>query len=247
MEKYTEFNDPVTGINPYLRPLKYELSFLSVFTSFILFRILFSLPAFIRKYTAGTLSRIVYENKATENSIKKGRIFMSTYSSLFDLPVLYKILHNPTVYLIRDTEILEIDRKNIIHNVQQSEVEQKIKGNSPVVFLMGGGLTNGEVFISTREIEKIADPEYVISLQYEPNLAYDINLFDIKVYPHFRSEINSFFYHLIYYSTIKKDPICKVSVADTLYDLSERTGIEISTALDSKATLKFLKLFNFDQ
>ncbi|KAH9386085.1 uncharacterized protein NEMAJ01_0981 [Nematocida major] len=247
MEKYTEFNDPVTGINPYLRPIKHRITLLSLVFRMLLVRAMLCLPFFLYKHLKGSYAQVKYEKKETVDALRKNRVFMCTYTCIFDTSVLYQVLNNPSIYIIRGTQVLLIDNKNMLRASSKAQVLEEIEAGKYVVFLIGGGITNGKVLVSTSDIEEIFDVERVISLQYAPSLAYDISLFDLKVYPQFRSKISSFIYHLMYYATLQAPPMCYISVHHTLYDMSEKTGVEVSKALDSKTTLKFLKMFGFDE
>ncbi|KAI5192038.1 hypothetical protein NEMIN01_1786 [Nematocida minor] len=245
MEKYTEFSDSVTGINPYIRIIKYQFTIFNMIVKLTVFKMLVSLPVFLYKYAAGSFASVKYENRETEKKIKSRKIFLSTYSSIFDVSLLHKILKSPSVYLLRNGKIFAVSRHNMIKPADKSEIDKKVETGRVVVFMMAGGITNGTIYTNPSEVLEAVDVQQVLSLKYSPDATYDINLFDICILPQFSSQVVAFLYHLFYYLTIPRVPVCTVSAADTLEDLSEKTRVEISRSIDSKTTEKFLKKFSF--
>lgn len=238
MEKYTGFCDLVTGINPYVRITKYHFSMtnfilqLGILKAFLLF------PLFIyRSFTNSFVT--VKDETQTKAILRQKRVFLSTFSSIYDLSVLHRIIENPSIYILRNKKLISISRFNVLKDAE------KIEGKN-IVFLMGGGVTNGEIFLNPAEFSKIADIQQYISISYSPSVSYDINFFDIFVLPQFRSSFVALFYHLLYFTTVKTQPISTVTTAETIYELSEKTKKEISLTIDSEVTEKFLGQFNFD-
>ncbi|EIJ88248.1 hypothetical protein NEPAR06_0345 [Nematocida parisii] len=242
MEKYTEFNDPVTGINPYIRQTKYRISLFSIIFSSILIKIVLYLPGFLYKYFfSGKFTNIA---NISNKKLSGGRVYLCTYTTIYDMRTLYCIFNNPMVYLVKGKNIIRVNKYGIERSTNTEEIKKAVSIGTTVVFLMGGGITNGKVYINTAIEQDISAISQYISLQYTPDITYNINLFGRWLYPQFTSKIGSFMYHLMFYATMKETPICKVRVAEALADLSEITQIEISNGLNSKTTQKFFSVFN---
>lgn len=250
MEKYTEFNDLVTGINPYIRIIKHRYTIGNFIFNLGVFRAFLLLPLFLYRYFFGSFVKVKYATESTKQRIRKNRVFLCTYSSIFDLPVLYSIFTCPSVYILRNKTIFSINKYNIMKKITDtsdtSEITKKIEKGDTVIFLMGGGITNGEIYANPDEVSQIVDIQQTIALEYIPNLSYDINLFDLCVIPQFRRWSFSVLYHLLYCIILPSDPVCTVTAESTIHELSEKTRKEISISIDSKTTENFLKQFNFD-
>ncbi|KAI5161631.1 hypothetical protein NEAUS03_1691 [Nematocida ausubeli] len=245
MEKYTKFNDPVTGINPYVRVTKYKILPFPVLVFNLILNAVLCMPVFLYKYFwSGIFTPLA--NPIPRKLKKIGRTYICTYTSIFDVNNLYRIFGNPSIYAVQDTRILKIDRYNVQTYTNIAELYKAVQSQDTVILLMGGGMTNGEIYINTTEIEDVPEIDGFISLKYTPSTSYNINLFNRWIYPLFTSMAASFLYYLIFYITMGgKPPLCKITVANTLEELSDKTKIEISRSHNSTTTKKFFKAFAF--
>ncbi|EHY65810.1 hypothetical protein NERG_01417 [Nematocida ausubeli] len=243
MEKYTEFSDPVTGINPYVRVTKYKILLFPVLFFKLILNAVLCMPVFLYKYFwSGIFTPLA--NPIPKKLKKTGGTYICTYTSIFDVNNLYRIFGSPSIYAVQDRKILKIDRYNVQTYTSIENLHRAVQSQNTVILLMGGGMTNGEIYINTTEIEDVPEIDGFISLKYTPSTSYNINLFNTWIYPQFTSRAASFLYYLVFYITMSgSTPVCKITVANTLADLSDKTKIEISGSHNSTTTKKFFKAF----
>lgn len=241
MEKYSSFSDPVTGHNPYIRKVRREFRVLDVFTSLLVFQVLYCLPCFLYAIIRGRLVTIKQSEIAKAKPGKK-RVFACTSTSIFDPLVLHKVFRNPKLFMVTPKQVFALNRYSVYTKVAPSAIEAAASQPEPTVLFLSGGLTNELLLLDvTREAQQYR-VEGFIALKYTPASTGDIGLFRRHSLPQFSSLISSLAYHFFFYLTSTTTPNVTIFTADTLPELAKRAKTEIAEGLTMDTTEQFLKV-----
>lgn len=245
MEKYSAFNDPVTGANPYIREIKRRYTLRTLFTTSSLLSVLFFLPFFIFRVM---FKKVVSKPKPSaelEKALESGKkTFYCTYTSLFDTNTLFTIFNSPKIFLITEIGIYSISEYNVHRKSSEKEINAaRLKGDIVILFL-SGGLTNMTALVNVdADIEK-HKVDGCIAIKYKPIVTYDIGVFSKPPLPQFTSYKYALFYYLLFFATCKTTKITpSVIFSPSLHGLAQKTGIEIAKETDKSTSYKFLCAF----
>ncbi|KAI5185737.1 hypothetical protein NEHOM01_1029 [Nematocida homosporus] len=231
MEKYSNFCDPTTGINPYTRDIKRHITLLSLFTTPILVTVLMHLPRFLWQLFTGGLLTITPSPSLAKARTRGVSVFACTYTSLFDTHALFALFKHPRIYLLTTTATYTVSRFNVLTKTPMPRLESATP-EAPIILFLSGGLTNGRILLDT----PTRSMSY-LSLTHTPPPT-DINLFS-QVTPQFYSLLPALAYHFVY-CAIFKNPRVVPKWAETLPDLADITGLDIAKGFTNETTAQFL-------
>ncbi|KAI5179570.1 hypothetical protein NEOKW01_0033 [Nematocida sp. AWRm80] len=247
MEKYSDFNDPTTGVNPYIRPIKAEYLLRKPLVYITLIRMVFWFPLLIYRVVMNRLVTVT-PSKDLPVKLRLGkRVFACTYSSIFDVHVLNMIFKDPKIFLVTETNVYRVTRYNILIDSSDKEIEEEKKNKKIVILFLGGGLTNNDLLLDTEEDGYKYQVDSFIMIRHNEESIQDINLFERRVLPQFSSYLDSLVYYAFYLQYAKETPTASIFISDTLKGLSMKSKTEIAQGMDKKVTRSFLEMFHLEK
>ncbi|OAG29937.1 hypothetical protein NEDG_01484 [Nematocida displodere] len=250
MEKYTNFSDPVTGVNPFLRPIKRRYSLFSILVPTFWFRCIFAIPSFVQDILLSRLAASAKRPASLDLALVKGhKVFSSSYTSLYDPLVLHSLLPSPRVFVVTPEAVFSLSRYNIRTKTTAAEIEAAKMSGGVVVLLLSGTITNNELFMDVEKSAKAFGVTHFIQIDYHPATSYDINVFDNQILPIFHSLFESLVYHFLFYMNLSQHQLPAPSVyTSTVYsELAKSRNMSIGEGITMETAQKFLEMFRLDK
>ncbi|KAI5171975.1 hypothetical protein NEFER03_1240 [Nematocida sp. LUAm3] len=243
MEKYSIFNDALTGINPYTRETKKRYGILRMLMPNTIIMFFFYLfPGALRMLGKSSCFMGKRAKDVQKKLLEGKRTFFCTYTCLFDSLALYTLDPNIKMFLLTSTGIYSIDQFNMQRRASLIDLSKSQSSKHSVVLFLSGGVTNGKILLNVREAAKKYEISGYIGIKYQPDTSYDINILDRWIYPVFSSRIVSIIYHVLFYSTLEKPLETSFFFSESLSGLGKEMHLEIAPEMNMKTTEKFLRI-----
>ncbi|KAI5188459.1 hypothetical protein NECID01_0090 [Nematocida sp. AWRm77] len=244
MEKYSNFSDPVTGLNPYIREIRKTVEVLDLATSLLLFQIAYYLPFFVYCLLRESFVTIAQSELTKAKQMPKG-VLACTYTSVLDSFVLHKLFCKPNVFVVTPTKVFSLSKYNVHREVSRSVLEHSMKDQAKTtVLFLSGGVTNSTLLLDVAQDAKKHSVKQFLSIGYTPSTCYDIQLLGRRPLLRFSGICEALAYYFFYYTTISTKPNVSIATAETLQELSRKTNTEISNGMDMRTTERFVKTFS---
>lgn len=272
MEKFSGFNDSITGINPFVRRVGASYALLSPANPL---KILSALNAlfFTASLFAGTrffrCLRVEKPKKSGGRRQARTRrpVLFYSYTSALDVIVLNMVYSSPDVVLVEKGRLFEVNCFNMKSPLSMGELEKRVegmralavKGASPVILLLEGGMTNGKMLldifqgapenrrrldVASRETLGLEIEAYG-AIKYAPEASHDIAVSGRAMTPPYKGLLYSAwatfftFFHLFASASW---PRARVVLADTLQELSDAAETPISEGMGPDRFAEFADL-----
>lgn len=155
MEKFSKFNDPSSGINPFIQPKQKPL----LWFDYIKFIILY--PIYLLSIPFPFLLRVIFTIKVDSVRYDKISIGICNSSSYFDKRILRHVLGIKNFYFVRDGKYYT--------SFEDSETRNCKKLIKPCVLFVEGTMTNNRAILQYETPTKI---DFVCFIKYSSVFVY---------------------------------------------------------------------------